>query len=513
MLIAALIVIGVLLVLASVFSISDNIIQIEAQKQGIDTRKKNMSIFPSFSELFGTPAPEYADKSTFHRLSKGFDIKLAGTAEGDVLNAEVSRYAVKPTDFRGIAPIPKLEVQEGQEVSAGEALFFDKSDPEIKYVAPVSGEVVEVRRGTKRSISHVVILADKEQRQKKNAVPSSDASREEWIAYLKGSGAWPHINQRPFDVIADPATVPDNIFISGFDSAPLAISYDHILDLRGDDFQAGIDVLNRLTEGKVFLGLDGRSGKRPHEVLLNANNVETHWFEGKHPSGNVGVQIHHIAPIRGNASVWTLKIEDVLVIGKLCTEGVYDTTRVVGITGARCKEPSLIRTLAGANLSDLLKDNLVSEDNNRVILGNVLTGDQAKGDEFLSIRSNQITVLKEGNYYELFGWLLPIKPRPSTSKTYPNFLFSDHKFDGDTNTHGEQRAFVVTGQYEKVLPMDIYPQHLMKAILTGDIERMEALGINELSEEDVALAEFSCTSKQPLQAILRDGLNMMREQA
>jgi len=164
-------------------------------------------------------------------------------------------------------------------------------------------------------------------------------------------------------------------------------------------------------------------------------------------------------------------------------------------------------------LSDLLKDKLVSEDNNRVILGNVLTGDQAKGDEFLSIRSNQITVLKEGNYYELFGWLLPIKPRPSTSKTYPNFLFSDHKFDGDTNTHGEQRAFVVTGQYEKVLPMDIYPQHLMKAILTGDIERMEALGINELSEEDVALAEFSCTSKQPLQAILRDGLNMMREQA
>lgn len=513
MLIAALIIIGVLLVLASVFSISDNIIQIEAQKQGIDTTKKNMSIYPSLSELFAKPAPVYAEKSQLHRFSKGFDIKLAGEAEGDVVTPEVTRYAIKPTDFRGIAPIPKLELEEGSDVMAGDPLFFDKSDPEIKYVAPVSGELVEIRRGEKRSISHLVLLADKEQRYRKHTPPSLDSSRQDIVAFMKSSGAWPHINQRPYDVIADAEATPRNIFISGFDTAPLAISYDHILNLRGKDFQAGINVLNKLTDGKVYLGLDGREGHKPHDVLLNAEGVETHCFAGKHPAGNVGVHIHHVAPIRGNDVVWTFKVEDVLVIGKLFTEGVYDTTRIVGIAGGRCKQPGFVKTFAGANVSDLLKERLIDENGTRVILGDVLTGEESTGDDFIGFRTNLITAIEEGDHYELFGWLLPLKPRPSTSRTYPNFLFSDHHFEADTNTHGEQRAFVVTGQYEKMLPMNIYPQHLMKAILTGDIERMEALGINELSEEDIALAEFSCTSKQPLQSILREGLDMMREQA
>jgi len=513
MLITALVIIVVLLVLASVFSISDNILQIEAQKYGIDTTKKNLGIFPSLGELFGSPAPEYVEKAHFHRLSKGHDILLSGKAEGDIIEAPVTRYAVKPGDYRGIAPIPKLEVEEGAEVKAGDALFFDKSDPEIKYVAPVSGELVEVRRGAKRSISHLVILADKDQKFKRFEIPSAQATRDELIAFMKGSGAWPLINQRPFDTVADPAVTPENIFISSFSTAPLAVDTNIILGDRGEDLQPGLDVLARLTDGKVYLGLDGREGHKPHDHLLNATGVEKHWFAGKHPAGNVGVQIHHIAPIRGNATVWTLKLEDVLVLGKLFREGIYDTSRIVGLAGGQVTNPCYYKSYAGASLNDITAGRLDKAHTNRVISGDVLSGAKAGSDDFLGARHNLVTVLKEGDHYELFGWLLPLKPRPSVSGTYPNFLLSNHRFEADTNTHGEKRAFVVTGQYEKLLPMDIYPQHLMKAILTGDIERMEALGINELTEEDIALAEFSCTSKMPLQSILRDGLEMMREQA
>ncbi len=513
MLIAALIIIVVLLVLASVFSISDNLIQIEAQKQGIDTSKKNLSIYPKLSELFAKPTPPYVDKSRFHRLTKGRDILLSGMPGTTIVDAEVSRFGVKPTDFRGIAPIPKVEVEEGSEVLAGDALFFDKSNPNIKYVSPVSGELVEIRRGAKRSISHLVILADREQQYKKFDVPSLHSSREEISSFLQASGVWPMILQRPFDVIADPENSPENIFISCFDTAPLAIGSQFILNERSEDFQMAIDVLNKLTDGKVYLGLDGREGNQPHDVLLKAKGVEKHWFAGQHPAGNVGVQIHHIAPIRGNATVWTLKIEDLLVIGKLFRVGIFDTTRIIGITGGQIIEPILVRTKAGASVSDLLKGRLNDDVESRIILGNVLSGETSGEDDFLGVKYNMITAIKEGDYYELFGWLLPIKPRPSFSGTFPNFLFKNHRFEVDTNTHGELRAFVMTGQYEKVLPMDIYPQHLMKAIMIGDIERMEALGINELSEEDVALAEFSCTSKMPLQSILRDGLEMMREQA
>lgn len=513
MLITSLIVIVVLLVLASVFSISDNILNIEAQRYGIDTAKQNVGIFPSIGDLFGKPVPEYADKSSFHRLNRGHDILLAGPAQGPVKNADINRFALKPGDFRGIAPIPKMELEEGAEVKAGDALFFDKSNPEIKYVSPVSGELIEIRRGAKRSISHVVILADKKQEFKRFNPPSTDASHEELVSFLQSSGAWPHINQRPFDIIADPTNKPDNIFISSFDSAPLAIDYNLLLEERSEDLQPGLDVLARLTDGKVFLGLDGRDAHKPHDQLLQANNVEKHWFSGKHPVGNVGIQIHHLAPIVGNTTVWTLKLEDVLLIGKLFREGIYDSTRIVALAGSQYKEPQYLKTYLGASVDELIKDNLRTGEQSRIILGNALSGERAVKDDFIGFRTNLLSAIKEGDYYEMFGWLLPLKPRPTISKTYPNFLIPNHRFEADTNTHGEQRAFVVTGQYERMLPMDIYPQHLMKAILTGDIERMEALGINELSEEDLALAEFSCTSKQPLQSILRDGLEMMREQA
>ncbi len=513
MLITALVIIVILLVLASVFSISDNIVQIEAQKQGIDTRKKNLSIFPSFGEIFGKPVPEYADKSTYHRLGQGHDILLSGQADDTIEDANVTRFAIRPGDFRGIAPIPKLEVEQGAELKAGDAIFFDKSNPDIKYVSPVSGELVEVRRGPKRSISHLVILADKEQTYKQFTPPSADAGREEVIKFMLSSGVWPLINQRPFDIIADVDHAPENIFISTFNTAPLATDLNLILNERAEDLQDGLNVLAKLTDGKVYLGLDGREGHKPHDAIMNAEGVDKHWFTGKHPAGNVGVQIHHTAPIRGNATVWTLKLEDVLVIGKLFREGTYDTSRIVAVAGSQVTEPINLRTKAGASINDLVSNRINTNDGYRVISGDVLSGTQTSSDDFLGAHDNMVSVIKEGNYYEMFGWLLPLKPRPSISGTYPNFLLKNHRFEADTNTHGEKRAFVVTGQYEKMLPMDIYPQHLLKAIMTGDIERMEALGINELSEEDLALAEFSCTSKMPLQSILRDGLDMMREQA
>lgn len=514
MLIAALVIIGVLLLLASIFSVSDNLIQIEAEKQGIDTKQNNLRIMPLWREITGKKPPAYSEGNNFYKLKRGHDIKLAGLAEDEIRPASINRFAVKPTDFRGIAPIPKVEVEQGDDVVAGQPIFFDKSNPEIKYVAPVSGEVVEIRRGAKRSISHIVILADKQQRYKTFNPPSVDAPVDDLRSFLFESGIWPLINQRPFDIVPEPDMVPANIFISTFSTAPLATDSNLVAAGNQIDMQKGIDVLKRLTSGNIHLGLDGRKGHKPSQDILNLTNVKKHYFDGPHPAGNVGVQIHHIEPINKNTSVWTLKLETLILLGRLFNTGKYDTTRVVSLNGTPLKEQYHVQTFMGASINEMIQGNVVADDDShRVVIGDVLSGNQAENDDFMSATGNQITLLEEGDDYELFGWLLPVTPRPSVSGTFPNFLFSEHRFDADTNTHGERRAFVVTGQYEKLLPMDIYLQHLMKAIMTGEIEKMEGLGINELTEEDVALPEFACTSKMPLQEILRDGLEMMREQA
>ena len=510
MLLAALLLIAVLLILASVISVSDNLIQIEAKKQGIDTQKRNLSIFPNFGNIFGKAAPTYADGSNYHVLRKGHDIKLVGEASGDITPANVSRYALKPTDYRGIAPIPKLEVAVGDEVKAGQPVFFDKMSPDIKYVAPVSGEIVEIRRGAKRAITHVVILADKTQSHQQNAMLDLSGSRDSIVDYMKSNGGWTLINQRPFDIVPDPTVIPDNIFISTFSTAPLAPNNSALLDGRGADLQKAIDALSKLTSGKVYLGLDGKAAIT-HSAIDNITGAEKNYFNGKHPAGNVGVQIHHTAPIKNTGAVWTLTLENALTLGKLVATGRFDSSKVIALTGGQFETPQLKSTYAGASVDELIKGNVKAE-KTRLIMGDVLSGKALGEDDFLSSGQNQITSIKEGDDYELFGWLLPISPRPSVSRSLPGFLMPGMSYEADTNTHGEKRAFVVTGQYEKMMPMDILPQHLMKAIMAGDIERMEGLGINELSEEDIALAEFSCTSKMPLQKILRDGLDMMREQ-
>ncbi len=506
------VVVGVILVLGVVMQVSDNLIQIEAQKRNV--QETGMGLFPQIRSLFSKSLPAHLQDKDVHLLKKGFNILLEGEAEAEVADANgVTRYAVQPPNWRGIAPIPKMVAEVGDSVKAGQPLFFDKQNPDIQFVSPVSGELIEVNRGAKRAITEVVILADKEiQFEQFDAPNLESASREDIVEYLTKTGGWSLIVERPFDVIADRTVVPSNIFISTFDSAPNGPDLNVVIDGREADFQAGVNALSKLTHGKVHLGLDARDGKKPADIYANCENAEKHYFRGPHPSGNVGVQIHHIAPIDAGHKVWTLDVQAVMTIGALFSRGQYDCRRIVALTGDRLASNHYVRTYAGANIGEMLKDNPV-EEQSRIISGDVLSGETKSLNGYINIHDDQIATIAEGDHYELFGWLVPGKARPSTSNTYPNFLFGDMKFSPDTNTHGEKRAFVVTGQYEKMLPMDIYPQHLMKAIMVKDFERMEGLGIYELTEEDIALCEFACTSKMPLQEILREGLDLMREQS
>ena len=503
--------VAILVIFFLIIQVSDNLIRIEAKEAGLDGKtQESMSLFPSLSGLFAAKQPDYIKEGAFYALKAGHDIALEGTAEKVVNASAVTTYAIQPQNFVGISPIPKVTVAVGDEVQAGDVVCFDKKRPDIKYVAPVSGEVIAVNRGAKRSIKEVVILADKEINYK--SFPTLDlanTSREALVNHLLESGAWTMISQRPFGVIPDATDIPSNIFVSTFDSAPLAPDLNFVVEGQGAAFQKGLDVLSMLTEGAVHLGLDGRGTDAPSNVFTQATGVKKHWFHGKHPVGNVGIQIHHISPIAGNDKVWTLGVQEVITIGKLFAEGKFDASRIVAVTGSEASTPGYVKTYLGANVGALAG---TVGDNVRLVSGDVLSGAQKSKEEFLDFRDDQVTTIKEGNEYEMFGWLAPMDARPSVSQTFLSGL-ADVTYEANTNTHGEKRAFVVTGQYEKVLPMDIYPQHLMKAIIVNDFERMEGLGINELLEEDVALCEFACTSKQPLQSILREGLEIMREQA
>ena len=503
---------GIVALMYAIISLADNMMQIEAKNLGADTSENDYSIFPSFSSLFKPKAGDHVDPKRLVSLKEGHDIKLVGGAHADhSITNTAEHYAVKPTNFRGMAPIPKITAAVGERVKAGDALMFDKSNPDVIYAAPVSGEVVEIRRGAKRAITEVILKADKEVTFKENTVPNIEsASREDIVKFLLETGGWAHLNQRPFDVIPSQDVTPKNIFVSTFATGPNAPDLNIIVEGSEAAFQKGLDALNKLTDGQVYLGLDGRKGHSSHTAYSEAKGVVSNYFAGKHPVGNVGIQIHHTAPINSGDVVWTLKVQDVIVLGRLFMTGAYDTRTKVALTGAEVSN-GYVDTFLGASVGELVGPNL-KHDHVRVISGDVLSGEPLPADGYLNQKTSQITVLAEGDKHELFGWLLPLKPRPSVSPTFPTYIMPKHEFDVDTNTHGEKRAFVQTGAYEKVLPMDIYPQHLMKAIMANDFENMEGLGILELSEEDLALCEFICPSKSPLQSILRDGLDTMRDQ-
>ncbi len=507
-------VIAGIIFLGVILQVADNLMRIEAKETGADKSGNNYSIFPQFSEMFSPDKPSFIGDGTYTVLKKGHDILLEGEAAKS-LDAEIkgNTFAIQPPNFVGMSPIPKVIPAIGDEVKAGDPIFFDKKRPEIQYVAPVSGEVISIDRGAKRSIAQVVILADKEL--KYRSLPAFDlenGSREDLVKHLLDTGGWPLIRQRPFDLVPAPGDLPKAIFISTFDTAPLAPDLDFVIEGKGAAFQKGLDVLNKLTEGTVHLGLNA-NGEKPNAAFVEAKGVQHNWFHGAHPSGNVGVQIHHTDPINASDKVWVLGVQEVITLGKIFSENRYDASRVVALAGAEFKAPRYLNTYQGVKISDLVKEEVIGE-NVRLVSGDLLSGHKKAEDGFLDFYADQVTSIEEGDYYEMFGWLVPTTSRPSISKTYPtNVIFKDAKFKANTNTHGEKRAFVVTGQYESVLPMDIYPQHLMKAILANDFERMEGLGLYELSEEDLALCEFVCTSKQPLQSLLREGLETMRLQS
>lgn len=448
------------------------------------------------------------DMSTVTKIKKGLNINMIGEAEKTIKDLVTDQFAIKPTDFIGV--FPKLKVNEGDSVQAGSPLFIDKYRDNIVFTSPVSGKVKEIKRGPKRILLEVKIEADgKNEAIDFKAESPAKLKREEVIKKLLDSGVWPMIRQRPYSVIANPNDQPKSIFISTFDTAPLAPDNDLIVHGNGEAFQAGIDALAKLTNGKIHLNVDANATHS--KVFTNSKGVQINQFSGPHPAGNVGVQINKIDPINKGDVVWYCYPQDVLTIGRLFLTGKYDATRVVAITGSEIKKPAYVKTKIGAAVEALVKDN-TTDVFKRLISGNVLTGTKVELDGYLSFYHTQLTAIPEGNYHEMFGWALPGFDKFSLSRSFPSFLFKNKKYKLDTNYHGGERALVMTGIYEKVFPFDIYPLQLLKAIIVEDIDLMENLGIYEVDEEDFALCEVVDTSKTNMQEIVRKGLDLMRKE-
>lgn len=449
-------------------------------------------------------------------LRKGLNIPLKGSAASHIARSiSPDIIAVKPSDFRGLNP--KLLVKEGDTVKAGTPVMADKKRDDILICSPVSGTVKEVVRGEKRKLMEILIESDKKNEYQQFSVPNhrKDASAEEIKQVLLSSGLWAFIKQRPYGILADPDKEPKAIFISAFDSAPLAADLDFTMRNDFENMQVGIDVLSKLTPGGIHMSLhaDNFAGSPMHRL----ERVKTHIFDGPHPAGNVGVQIHHISPINKGEIVWTIDLNSLAAIGRLFSKGVFDLKKVIAITGPRAKKPCYVETIPGMPLKDIAEFvELTPEKKSgellpvRYISGNVLTGDNVGENGYLGVFHNQITLISEGKYKEMFGWALPLRSQKfSISRSYFSWLMPSKKYSLDSNLNGGERAFVVTGVYEKVLPMDILPMYLLKAIMAEDIDKMEQLGIYEVIEEDFALCEFVCPSKTEIQAIISQGINLM----
>jgi Na+-transporting NADH:ubiquinone oxidoreductase subunit A len=440
------------------------------------------------------------------KLKKGLNIRLKGAA-GNTLAGEIhpALFSVRPSDFPSITP--RLYVKPGDQVKAGTPLFHDKVREELRFASPISGTVKAVTRGEKRIILEVVIERNGDDYVQFGKSDPSSLARQQIKEKLLESGIWPVIRQRPYHIIANPSATPKSIFISGFDSAPLAPDLNFVAENTNKaDFQKGIDVLKKLTDGNVNLVLDGSSD--PADILKNAAGVEIHRFTGPHPAGNVGIQIHHIDPVNKGEAVWYVNLQDVAVIGTLFNQGIYKPDRIIALAGSEVTAPQYYKTRSGASVGEIIKGN-IKDGKVRVISGNVLTGTAVGHDGYLGFYDNMISVIPEGDYFEFFGWALPGLNKYSFSKTFLSSLAGKKDYRLDTNLHGGHRAFVLTGQYEQVVPMDIYPMQLLKSILAEDIDNMENLGIYEIAEEDFALCEFICPSKTEIQAIVRKGLDLM----
>ncbi len=447
------------------------------------------------------------------KLKKGLDIPVAGAPQAWILKSIVSdTVAVKPTDFRAL--VPRLVVKEGDAVKAGSPLFIDKKRPDIKFTSPVSGTVSEIVRGEKRKLLEVRVKADSQTEYVKFEIPAASAlSSEQVIAALLESGLWPLIKQRPYGIVPDPNVAPKAIFISGFDTAPLAPDYDFVLREETANIQAALNALAKIT-GNIHLGLSAKT--HTSTPLNKLTGVQTHIFEGRHPAGNVGVQINNVCPVNKGEVVWTINIQALAIIGRLFTNGICDMQKLVAVAGPRVENPGYIKTIAGVQLSciaDMVNDNVEKLQQGcdvRFVSGNILTGTNVGKEGFLGFYDDSICLLTEGNYHEYFGWAKIFRPKKySFANTYFSWLTPKKQYRMDTNTNGGVRAFVMTNKYSQVLPMDIYPAYLLKAILAEDIDKMEQLGIYEVVEEDFALCEYIDSSKIEIQEIVSKGIDLM----
>jgi Na+-transporting NADH:ubiquinone oxidoreductase subunit A len=440
------------------------------------------------------------------RIKKGLNINLIGEAEKTTSKAVLSNvYAINLQDFHGITP--KLIVKQGAEVKAGEPLFYNKNVEEMLFVSPVSGELVEVVRGARRKILTLKILADKSQEFVSHASLSPRSAKAEDIkALLLKSGCWPFVKQRPYDIIANPDVTPKAIFVSAYVTSPMAADLDYSLKGKEKELQAAISALGKLTPGKVHVSV----GKGGQSIFANLEGAEIHNVSGPHPAGLVGTQINKIDPINKGEVVWTITPQDLVIIGELMLTGRYNPERVVALVGSSVKVPKYYTTKIGSEVSTFLYASGVNTENFRVINGDVLTGTKTKPDGYLGHYNNTVTAIPEGDDYELFGWNKPVFNKVSTTRALTfSWLQPKKKYELDTNTNGEHRAFVVTGLYEEVFPMDIYPLQLLKACMVKDLDEMEQLGLYEVAPEDFSLTEFICISKQPHQQIIREGLDLL----
>lgn len=443
------------------------------------------------------------------KITKGLDIKLVGAAEQKTSKAVLSNvYAINLNDFHGLTP--KMLLKEGSEVKAGEALFYDKNKEDMLFVSPVSGELVEIERGARRRILSLRILADKEQETVANTILDVEkASKDDIKAYLLKTGCWPFIIQRPYSVIADPDDNPKAIFVSGYATAPLAANPDYVLQGREKELQAAITALGKLTAGKVHVSV----GKSSSSQLAGLSGIELHKVSGPHPAGLVGTQINKIDPINKGETVWTVSPQDLVIIGEMLLTGKFNAQRTIALVGSSVKKPQYYTTKIGAEVSTFLYASGVNEERFRVINGDVLTGAKSKQDGHLGFYNTTVSCIPEGDDYEFFGWNKPVFNKISATRALTfSWLQPNKKYDLNTNTNGEHRAFVVTGMYEKVFPMDIFPLQLLKACMVKDLDEMEQLGLYEVAPEDFSLTEFVCVSKQPHQQIIRDGLDLLQKE-
>ena len=442
-------------------------------------------------------------------LKKGLNIPIEGEAELRVSKTIAPGIvAVQPTDFKGF--LPRLLVKEGDPVLCGSPVLADKKNADILLTSPVSGTVKEIVRGEKRKLLAVLIESDgKRQCVDFGVKDAATLDAGQVRQALLESGLWPWLVQRPYGILADPDARPRDIFVSTFSTAPLAADSTFCFGSEIAAIQAGICALSKLTDGKVYVGLDGNG----LSAFAGLKHCELNSFRGPHPTGNVGVQISHIAPIRKEDTVWTVSLAGLAAIGKLFTTGKYDVRRKVAVTGPMAIQPSYVDTLPGTPMKDLAAffGNTPAEQL-RIVSGDALSGKTVGAAGYLGFFDNQVTVLREGTTPELLGWINPIRAHQfSADRSYFSWLMpKSRKYAMDTNLHGGARAFLMNdGYYGRVLPMDLFPVFLAKACLAGDIEKMEKFGIYEVLPEDLATCEFVDPSKNNIQAMIEQGIDLM----